>query len=83
LLSGKFFKFIASKNVIMKKIFRNVVLICLSSSMLVGCSSMNNTTKGGLLGGGIGTAVGAGIGALIGGKKEAAIGAIRTSKLRS
>jgi len=60
----------------MKKVFRNLVLVCLSASMFVGCSSMNNTTKGGLLGGGIGTALGAGIGALIGGKKGAAIGAI-------
>lgn len=60
----------------MKKIFRNTLLVCLSASMFVGCSSMNNTTKGGLLGTGAGAAVGAGIGALIGGKKGAAIGAI-------
>lgn len=60
----------------MKKIFRNTVLVCLSASMFVGCSSMNNTTKGGLLGTGAGAAIGAGIGALIGGKKGAAIGAI-------
>ncbi|MDO3695693.1 OmpA family protein [Wenyingzhuangia sp. chi5] len=60
----------------MKKIFRNTLLVCLSASMFVGCSSMNNTTKGGLLGTGAGAAIGAGIGALIGGKKGAAIGAI-------
>ncbi len=60
----------------MKKIFRNTLLVCLSASMFVGCSSMNNTTKGGLLGSGAGAAIGAGIGALIGGKKGAAIGAI-------
>lgn len=60
----------------MNKFFRNTLLVCLSASMFVGCSSMNNTAKGGLLGTTIGTAVGAGIGALIGGKKGAAIGAI-------
>ncbi|NJB83722.1 OmpA family protein [Wenyingzhuangia aestuarii] len=60
----------------MKKIFKKLVLVCLSASMFTGCSSMNNTTKGGLLGTGAGAAIGAGIGALIGGKKGAAIGAI-------
>lgn len=60
----------------MKKIFRNLVLICMSATMFVGCSTMNNATKGGLLGSGAGAAIGAGIGALIGGKKGAAIGAI-------
>lgn len=60
----------------MKKGFKNLVLICLSASMFVGCSSMNSATKGGLLGSGAGAAIGAGIGALIGGKKGAAIGAI-------
>lgn len=60
----------------MKKIFRNTILVCLSASMFVGCSTMNSTTKGGLLGSGAGAAIGAGIGALIGGKKGAAIGAI-------
>ena len=39
-----------------------------------GCGSMNNATKGGLLGGGGGAAIGAGIGALIGKGKGAAIG---------
>ncbi|MGY6647659.1 OmpA family protein [Wenyingzhuangia sp. IMCC45574] len=60
----------------MKKLFRNTLLVCLSASMFVGCSSMNSATKGGLLGSGAGAAIGAGIGALIGGKKGAAIGAI-------
>ena len=39
-----------------------------------GCGSMNNATKGGLIGGGGGAALGAGIGALIGKGKGAAIG---------
>lgn len=39
------------------------------------CSSMTNTGKGALIGGGGGAAAGAGIGALIGGGKGAAIGA--------
>lgn len=46
--------------------------------MLVGgtsCSTMTNTGKGALIGGGGGTAVGAGLGALIGGGKGAGIGA--------
>lgn len=60
----------------MKKILRNSLLIFISVTMFVGCSTMNNATKGGLLGTGAGAAIGAGIGALIGGKKGAAIGAI-------
>lgn len=40
-----------------------------------GCSSMNNTGKGALIGGGGGAGLGAGIGALIGGGKGAGIGA--------
>lgn len=43
--------------------------------LLTGCSSMNNTSKGALIGAGSGTALGAGVGALIGGGKGAAIGA--------
>ena len=39
-----------------------------------GCSSMNNTGKGALIGGGGGAAVGAGLGAIIGGGKGAGIG---------
>ena len=44
--------------------------------MLLGsCGSMNNTTKGGIIGGGSGAAAGAIIGGLIGKGKGAAIGA--------
>ena len=42
---------------------------------MTGCSSMTNTGKGALIGGGAGTGVGAGLGALIGGGKGAASGA--------
>ncbi len=42
---------------------------------MTGCSSMNNTGKGALIGGGGGAGVGAALGALIGGGKGAAIGA--------
>ncbi len=47
--------------------------LCLLVS--AGCSSLNNTGKGALIGGGGGAAAGAGIGALIGGGKGAGIGA--------
>lgn len=50
----------------------------ISAAMLIGqtsCSSMTNTGKGALIGGGGGTALGAGLGALIGGGKGAGIGA--------
>jgi outer membrane protein OmpA-like peptidoglycan-associated protein len=41
-----------------------------------GCKSWNNTTKGGLIGGGAGAVIGAGVGVLIGkNEKSAAIGA--------
>ena len=53
-----------------------IALIC--GAMLIGetgCSSMTNTGKGALIGGGGGAAAGAGLGALIGGGKGAAIGA--------
>lgn len=53
-----------------------IALLC--GAMLVGetsCSSITNTGKGALIGGGGGTALGAGLGALIGGGKGAAIGA--------
>lgn len=48
----------------------------LAACMLLssGCSSMTNTGKGALIGGGGGAAVGAGLGALIGGGKGAGIG---------
>ena len=53
--------------------------LCLLLSVMLmlgvsGCGSMNNATKGGLIGGGGGAALGAGIGALIGKGKGAAIG---------
>ena len=53
--------------------------LCVLLSVLLmlgvsGCGSMNNATKGGLIGGGGGAAIGAGIGALIGKGKGAAIG---------
>ena len=53
------------------------VAITLCVSILVGgCSTMNNTLKGGLIGGGAGAALGAGVGALIGrNATSAAIGA--------
>ena len=43
--------------------------------MFTGCSTMSNTGRGALYGGGGGAALGAGIGALAGGGKGAAIGA--------
>lgn len=56
--------------------FFGISLLC--GAMLIGqtsCSSMTNTGKGALVGGGGGAALGAGLGALIGGGKGAAIGA--------
>lgn len=54
-----------------------LVAVLLSVSLLfTGCSTLNNTVKGGLIGGGAGAALGAGIGALIGkSTTSAAIGA--------
>ena len=56
---------------------RRISLLCVTcaAAMMVagGCASMSGTLKGGLIGGGGGTAVGAGIGALAGGGKGAAI----------
>ncbi|WP_307759469.1 OmpA family protein [uncultured Mediterranea sp.] len=46
-----------------------------ASLLLSGCGTMNNTTKGGIIGGTSGTAAGALIGGLIGKGKGAAIGA--------
>ena len=56
---------------------KKTMCLLLSALMILGISScnMNNTAKGGLLGGGGGAAIGAGIGALIGKGKGAAIGA--------
>ena len=58
----------------MKKILCGV----LCAAMLLGtsgCASLNNTTKGAMIGTGGGAALGAGIGAIAGGGKGAAIGA--------
>ena len=58
----------------MKKMKISVLL--LSGAILLGsCSTMNNTAKGGVIGGGSGAAAGAIIGGLIGKGKGAAIGA--------
>lgn len=46
----------------MKKVL--VVMLC-AALLISGCGTMNDATKGGLIGGGSGAAVGAGIGALI------------------
>lgn len=51
-----------------------IALICATLITGAGCSSMTNTGKGALIGGGGGGALGAGIGALIGGGKGAGIG---------
>lgn len=59
------------------KSIRLVAASAMAALLIVsaGCSSMTNTGKGALIGGGGGSALGAGIGALIGGGKGAAIGA--------
>lgn len=60
------------------KVFRTLAIGLIAGTLLIGetgCSSMTNTGKGALIGGGGGTALGAGIGALIGGGKGAGIGA--------
>ena len=55
------------------KIFGAAALaVCILASS--GCSSMNQTGKGALIGGGGGAALGAGLGAIIGGGKGAGIG---------
>ena len=59
------------------KFIKIACIALLSCTMLIGgtgCSSMTNTGKGALIGGGGGAAVGAGLGALIGGGKGAGIG---------
>lgn len=59
------------------KLTKILITGSLAAAILVssGCSSMNQTGKGALIGGGGGGALGAGIGALIGGGKGAGIGA--------
>lgn len=59
------------------KIIRIAAVAVLASAMLfgeTGCSSMTQTGKGALIGGGGGAALGAGLGAIIGGGKGAGIG---------
>lgn len=58
----------------MRKIKLFTIAALTAAMMLTGCSSMNNTGKGALIGGGGGAALGAGLGAIIGGGKGAAIG---------
>lgn len=54
---------------------KSVALGLMAACMLfTGCSSMNKTGKGALIGGGGGAALGAGLGAIIGGGKGAGIG---------
>lgn len=60
------------------KVLKISCIALLGGLLLLGqtaCSSMTNTGKGALIGGGGGAGVGAGIGALIGGGKGAGIGA--------
>lgn len=59
------------------KILKLSVAFALAGCMLVqvGCSSMSNTGKGALIGGGGGAGLGAALGGIIGGGKGAAIGA--------
>ncbi len=60
------------------KVFHVAGIALISACLMIGqtsCSSMTNTGKGALIGGGGGTALGAGLGALIGGGKGAGIGA--------
>jgi outer membrane protein OmpA-like peptidoglycan-associated protein len=61
--------------IIKMKLTKISVLTLCALMLLPGCSSMSNTAKGGLIGGGGGAAAGALIGALIGNGKGAAIGA--------
>lgn len=60
------------------KIIKLALVAVLAGGLLLGetaCSSMTNTGKGALIGGGGGAGLGAGLGALIGGGKGAGIGA--------
>ena len=64
-------------HLIIYKTMKKSLCVLLSVLLMLGvsgCGSMNNATKGGLIGGGGGAAIGAGIGALIGKGKGAAIG---------
>ena len=53
----------------------SMVALATATMMMCGCGTMNNTSKGALIGAGGGAAVGAGVGALAGGGQGAAIGA--------
>lgn len=59
----------------MKKVAGMCVAFATAMMTISSCSTMSDALKGGLIGGGSGTALGAGIGALAGGGKGAAIGA--------
>jgi len=59
----------------MKLIKLSVLSILTAGMLATGCSSMNNTGKGALIGGGGGGVLGAAIGGMVGGGKGAAIGA--------
>jgi len=59
----------------MKKTKFMVLLLCVSL-VLSGCASMNNTTKGGLIGGGGGTALGTLLGGAVSSKKDKGKGRI-------
>ena len=59
------------------KLIKIAAIALISGAMLFGqtsCSTMNNTGKGALIGGGGGAALGAGLGAIVGGGKGAGIG---------
>jgi outer membrane protein OmpA-like peptidoglycan-associated protein len=58
----------------MNKMKISVLLLC-GIMLWAGCQSMNNTAKGGVIGGGAGAGVGAILGGIIGKGKGAAIGA--------
>ena len=59
------------------KLFKTLCIALIGTTLLIGetgCSSMTQTGKGALFGGGGGAALGAGLGAIIGGGKGAGIG---------
>lgn len=59
------------------KLFKTLCIALIGTTLLMGetgCSSMTQTGKGALIGGGGGAALGAGLGAIIGGGKGAGIG---------
>lgn len=59
------------------KLFKTLCIALIGTTLLIGetgCSSMTQTGKGALIGGGGGAALGAGLGAIIGGGKGAGIG---------